>query len=95
MLANIVDEVRGAVHDRGVHDLPPAADLRLEQRGEHADDEVHRPAAEVAEQVRRELRAVRVLAEAVQRAGERDVVRCRARRCAASGPSWPQPVIRP
>ncbi len=57
--------------------LPESA--RLEQRREHADHEVRRPAAEVAEQVRGEVRTRPVLAEAEQRAGDRDVVHVVAR----------------
>ena len=74
---------------------PCAARARLEEGGEDADDEVGRPAAEVAEQVAREVRPVAVLAEAVERAGGRDVVHVVARRRWLHGPSWPQPVIRP
>ena len=48
--------------------------LGLEEGGEDADDEVGRAAAEVAEQVGREVRARRVLAEAVEGAGDGDVV---------------------
>ena len=48
--------------------------LRLEERGEDADDEVRRPAAEVADEVAREVRPAGVLAEAVEDAGDRDVV---------------------
>ena len=50
-------EVGGAVDDRGVDDLPLAADPGLEQRGEQPDDEVGRAAAEVADEVGREVRA--------------------------------------
>ena len=53
---------------------PLAGDPRLEQRGEDADHEVRRAAAEVADQVGREVRAALVLAEAVEGAGDRDVV---------------------
>ena len=67
-------QVRGAVDDRGVHHLPLTAGPRLEQCGKHADHEVCRPAAEVADQVAREVRPLRVLAEPVQGAGDGDVV---------------------
>ncbi len=67
-------EVRRAVDDRGVDDLSLPAGACLEERGEDPDHEVRRPAAEVAEQVAREVRAVAVLAEAVEGAGDRDVV---------------------
>ena len=63
-------QVRGAVDDRRVDDLALAAGARLEQGGEHPDDEVGRAAAEVAEQVGRELGRARRLAEAVQGAGD-------------------------
>ena len=53
---------------------PLPRDLRLEQRGEDADHEVRRAAAEVADQVGRELRLLLDLAEPVQGAGDRDVV---------------------
>ena len=49
-------EVGGAVDDRGVDDLALAGEPRLEEGGEDADDEVRRPAAEVADQVGREVR---------------------------------------
>ena len=75
-------EVGGAVDDRGVDDLPLPAGAGLEERGEDADDEVGRAAAEVAEQVGREVRAGRVLAEAVEGAGDGDVVHVVAGRAA-------------
>ena len=82
-------EVGRAVDDRGVDDLAPTARARLEERGEDADDEVGRAAAEVAEQVAREVRPVAVLAEAVERAGDPDVVHVVARGLA------PRPVLAP
>ena len=82
-------EVGRAVDDRGVDDLAPTARARLEERGEDADDEVGRAAAEVAEQVAREVRPVAVLAEAVEGAGDPDVVHVVARGLA------PRPVLAP
>ena len=67
-------EVCGAVDDRGVDHLPLSRHLALEQCGQDADDEVRRSAAEVADQVRGELRLLLHLAQAVQSAGDRDVV---------------------
>ena len=67
-------QVGGAVDDRGVDHLPLAAGARLEQRGEHADDEVGRPAAEVAEEVVRDLGRPPGPAQPVQGAGDGDVV---------------------
>ena len=66
--------MRGAVDDRGVHDLSLSGHAGLEQCGQQADDQVRRPAAEVTDQVGRELRPVRGLAHPEQRAGDRDVV---------------------
>ena len=67
-------QVRGAVDDRRVDHLSLAAEPGLEQRGENADDEVRRPATEVADQVGREVRPRLVLAHPEQGAGDRDVV---------------------
>ena len=71
--------MRGAVHDRGVDDLSLAGHPGLEQRGQQPDDEVRRTAAEVADQVGRELRAVEGLAHPEEGAGHRDVVQVVAR----------------
>ena len=67
-------EVGGAVDDRRVDDLALPARPGLEERSEDADDEVGRAAAEVAEQVAREVRSLAVLPEAVEGAGGGDVV---------------------
>ena len=65
----------GAVDDGRVDHLAAAAALAPRStRGEHADDEVQRAAAEVADQVERHLRRPAGAADRVQRAGERDVV---------------------
>ena len=54
--------------------LSLAAQLGLQQGGEDADHQVRRPTTEVADEVGREVGALRVLAHHVQRAGDRDVV---------------------
>ena len=61
-----------------------------QQRREHADEQQHRAAAEVADEVQRRHRPLAGPADGVQRAGERDVVDVVARRAAPSarpGPS--------
>ncbi len=62
-----------AVDDGGVDDLAAAARAGLEQRGEHADDEVERAAAEVADEVDRHLGWSAGPADGVQGAGDGDV----------------------
>ena len=53
---------------------PLPAEPGLEEGGEDADHEVRRPAAEVADQVGREVRLLLDLAQAVEGAGDGDVV---------------------
>ena len=63
-------EVGGAVDDRRVDDLARGRTTRASSRAASTpDDQVRRTAAEVADQVGRELRPGRVLAQPVQRAG--------------------------
>ncbi len=83
-------EVGRAVDDGGVDDLAAAARAGLEQRGEHADDEVEGAAAEVADEVDRHLGRSAGAADGVQRAGDgdvADVVTRRPGRADRPGPS--------
>ena len=66
-------EVGRAVDDGGVDDLPPTARARLEQGGEHADGEVERAAAEVADEVDRHLGRPAGPADRAEGAGDGDV----------------------
>ncbi len=84
-----LDEQRGAVHHRRVDDLALPGALCLPERGQHADDEQHRAAAVVADQVQRRHRALPGPADRVQRAGERDVVDV------VSGAGGERPVLPP
>ena len=86
---------RGAVDHRRVDDLALPAALRLEQRAHDAEGEQHAAAAEVADQVERRHRRLAGAAEWAERAGERDVVDVVAGGLRRTGPSWPQPVMRP
>ena len=76
-------------------DLALAAALGLEQGADHAEGEEHAAAAEVADHVERRHRRLAGPAEVGQRAGQRDVVDVVARTTRRTGPSWPQPVMRP
>jgi hypothetical protein len=67
-------EMGRPVHDRGIDHLSPTARTSLEQRRQHTDHQVRRPATEVPQQIRRELRPVGNLAQPVQCSGDRDVV---------------------
>ncbi len=67
--------------------------LPLPQRREHADEQEHRPAAEVADEVQRRHRPLAGPADRVQHAVERDVVDVVAGLLAARA-VWPHPVIR-
>ena len=62
-----------AVDDGGVDDLPLTARARLEQRGEHADREVERAAAEVTDEVDRHLGRPARPPDRTERAGDGDV----------------------
>jgi len=64
---------RGPVDDRGVNHLAAPGLARPQQRGEQAQREEHRPAAEVAQIVDRDLRRAAGPPDGVQRAGDRDV----------------------
>jgi hypothetical protein len=66
--------VREAVDDRRVHDLSLSGGLRMVQRGQDAHQQVHRAAAEVAQQVHRHLRRAAGPADGRQRPGQRNVV---------------------
>ncbi len=63
-----------AVDHRRVDDLAPARALRLENGADHAEGQVQRAAAEIADQVQRRGRRLAVAAKGMHRAGERDVV---------------------
>ena len=66
-------EVGGAVDDGGVDDLPLAGAPGHVQRRQAADDEVERAAAEVADEVERDLRRPAGPADRVQGPGDGDV----------------------
>lgn len=84
----------GAVHDGRVDHLAGSALAGVVQRGEQSDHEVERAARVVAEQVRGDGRRPVGLADQAEHARHRGVADVVAGP-GASGPSWPQPVIRP
>ena len=63
----------GAVAHRGIHHLPLAGFLCLQQRGEHADHEIECAAAKISDQVERRHRLL-FRTDRGQRAGHRDVI---------------------
>src|SRR5439155_18844279 len=67
-------ERRHPVDDCAVDDLTAPGSLGLEERCEHPDHEIHRAAAEIAEQIERRYRRTAAFADSVQRAREGDVV---------------------
>ena len=68
----------GPVHHGRVHDLAPTRGPRFEHRAHHPVGEVHAAAPEVAHQVEGRHRGLALPADAVQRAGQRDVVQIMA-----------------
>ena len=92
VLAEAPDHLRQharAVDHRGIDHLALARGLPLPQRGEDADEQEHRPAAEVAGQVQRRDRPFAGAADRVQHAVERDVVDV------VSGLQAPRPGLAP
>ena len=85
---------RHAVDHGRVHHLPPAGPPRLQQPAYHAEGEEQPAAADVAHQVQRRHRRLAGPPDVSQRARERHVVDV-VTGVPASGPSCPQPVIRP
>ena len=67
-------QISCAVDHGGVHHLAHAGLLRLEQRAYHAEGQEHATAAEIADQVQRRHRRLTLPADAMQDAGQRDVV---------------------
>ena len=65
---------RGAVDHGRVDDLPLPRPPRLDERARHTEREEHAPATEVADHVQWRHGALALAGEAVQRAGQRDVV---------------------
>ena len=65
---------RGAVDHRGVDDLPAPGHLTFQERREYTDDQEHRSAAEVAEQVEWRHRTLTGAADGVQQTGEGDII---------------------
>ena len=73
-------QLRGrAVHHRGVDHLALAGFLRLDDAREHAERQIERPAAEIADHAERDRRRLALAAHGVERAGQRDVVQVVAR----------------
>ena len=64
---------RRAVAHRGVDHLALAGFLRFQQRGEHADHEIERAAAEIADQIERRHRLF-LGADRGERTGHRDII---------------------
>ncbi len=94
--AHIICPQNGSAVDHGsVDDLSLAGDAALEQCREHAHDEEHRPAAEVAGQVERRHRTIVLAADRVEQTGERDVVDVVSGEVGARPPLLAQPVMRP
>ena len=86
-------EQRRAVGHGRIHHLALAGVARLGERGEHADHQQHRAATAVGHQIERHHRLAAGLADGVS-APERQVVDV-VPGAWASGPVWPQPVMRP
>ena len=90
----------GAVDHRGVDHLAFAGPLPLVERRQDPDEQEHRPAAEVADQVQRRNRTLAGAADGVQHTVERDVVdvvagllASRAGLAPARHPGVDQPVV--
>ena len=79
-----ISAMRAVDHGR-VDDLALTGDLPLPQRGQDADDQEHRAAAEVADQVQRRHRPLVLPADGVQDAVQRDVVDVVAGRSGCAG----------
>ena len=85
-----------AVDHGGVDDLALARTARVSSSAAHdAEGEQHAAAAEVADEVERRDGRLARAADRVERAGEGDVVDVVAGGRGRTGPSWPQPVMRP
>ncbi len=75
--AHTPDHVRkgkGPIDHRGIDDLPLTGGLPFHQRGQDAEHQEHRTAAEIADHVQRWHRALALAADGVQDPGEADVV---------------------
>ena len=73
-------QMRRAVRDGCVDDLPAPARLRLEKSRQHPDHEIERTAREVAEEVHGRRRRLALATDRGERARERDVIEIVPRR---------------